>query len=219
MDIILDYRTALDSINSVLGFGVSGLNVALGTSFLLDKIGQAIGYSKLSVIDDPFISRGLGSRAFDDEGAPATKFTILENGVLKAYCTDSYSAGRLGIPNTGNASRTSTSSKPTPGLTNLQIKPGDWDIDELTCDTKKGLIIEDSGLGIAGTSTNISSMANNGFYVENGEIQHPIKNTMVGLTVFDFFANMNGITKQVLTEGGSSCPTIRISKVNVAGGL
>lgn len=219
MDVILDFRSARNSIAGILGVGVSGLNVALGTSFLSDKMGEVVASLGLNVVDDPFIPGGMNSRPFDDEGAPATRLGILEEGVLKTFCTDSYSAGRLGIPNTGNATRRGLTAKPSPGLTNLHVAPGDWALEELISETEKGVLVEDGGLRARGASTNISSMVDNGYYVENGEVIHPVKNTMVGTTVFAFLANIDAITKEVLKEGGSSSPVLRITKVKVAGGL
>lgn len=219
MDMILDFRSARNSITGVLDVGVSGLNVALGTSFLSDKMGEAVASPGLSVVDDPLTPGGMNSRPFDDEGAPSTKLGLLEDGVLKTFCTDSYSAGRLGIPNTGNATRRGLTSKPAPALTNIHVTPGDGGLEELISETKRGVLVEDGGLRARGTSTNISSMVDNGYYVENGEVVHPVKNTMVGTTVFAFLANIDAITKEVLEEGGSSSPALRITKVKVAGGL
>ncbi len=218
MDLIIDYRGTRSSIGSVLGVGVNGLNVALGTSFLSDNIGDMIATESLTVIDDPHVVGGLGSRSFDVEGCPSTQLEIVEKGVLKTFVTDSYSSGCLGIANTGNASKRSLTSKPSPSLTNLIVTPGSWSFEELIKETKQGILMEDSGLGARGNSTNISSMVNSGYYVENGEIIHPVKNTMIGTTVFNFLKNIGGLTKDVLTEGGSSTPALKLKNVKVSGG-
>ena len=218
MDVILDFRSTRDTFLSVLGLGANGLNVALGVSFLSNKIGDSVCPPGLTVVDDPTIPGGLNSRSFDDEGAPSTRVTIVEKGVLKSFITDSYSAGRLGVTNTGHARRRSLTSRPTPSLTNIHIAPGDWGVEELISETNRGVLVEDGRLGVSGFSTNISSLVDYGFYIEKGEIVHPVKNTMVGMTVFDLLANIDAITKEVLMEAGSSSPAVRIAKVRIAGG-
>jgi PmbA protein len=217
--VILDFRTARNSLGGVLDLGASGLNVALGTSFLSDRIGARIAPPSLSVVDDPHTPGGLSSCPFDDEGAPSTRVEIVEKGILKSFITDSYSAGRLGIPNTGHASRSGLTSKPVPSLTNINIAPGDWKLEELISGTERGVLLENSRLGPQGVSTNVSSMVDRGLYIEKGEVVHPVKNTMIGTTVFDLLANIDAITKETLKEGGSVSPALRISKIRVAGGL
>ena len=219
MDVILDFRSARNTLRGVLGIGVNGLNVALGTSFLSDKIGEAVSSTGLSVVDDPLTTGGLNSQPFDDEGAPSTRVEILEEGILKSFITDSYSAGRLGVPNTGHARRRGLTSRPTPSLTNIHVSPQEWGLEEMISETKRGVLVEDSGLRPSGVSTSISSMVDFGFYVEEGEIVHPVKNTMVGTTVFDLLTNIDAITKEVLKEAGSSSPSLRVTKVRIAGGL
>lgn len=219
MAVILDFRSALSSLSSVVGIGANGLNVALGTSYFQDKIGRNVACSALSVLDNPFTPGGMGSSSFDDEGASSKYVRVVERGVLKSYVTDSYSAGRLSVQNNGHAKKFSLSAKPVPSFSNVHIAGGDWKTDEVVEDTKKGILLEDSGLGPSGASTSISSMVDFGFYVENGEIKHPVKNTMVGTTVFDFLANIDAITREISLLWGSSSPMLRVADIRVAGGL
>jgi len=218
MDLILDFRSARGSVGGVLGAGVNGLSVALGNSFLSDNIGDEVASPVLTVVDDPFVPGGAGSRAFDAEGAPTTRLKILDEGVLKTFVTDSYSAGRLGISNTGNASRRGLTAKPVPSLTNIQVSPGSWSLEEMISETKRGILMEDGGLRARPSSTNISSMVNSGHYIEDGEVVHPVKNTMVGTTVFEFLRNVEGLSREVLLEGGSSSPALKLKEIKVSGG-
>ena len=78
--------------------------------------------------------------------------------------------------------------------------------------------IEDGGLNARTSSTNISSMVNSGHYIEDGEVVHPVKNTMVGTTVFEFLRNVEGLSREVLLEGGSSSPALKLKEIKVSGG-
>jgi PmbA protein len=109
-------------------------------------------------------------------------------------------------------------SKPAPSLTNILISPGTWALDELISETKRGILMEDGGLRARPSSTNISSMVNSGHYIEDGEVVHPVKNTMVGTTVFEFLKNIEGLSREVLLEGGSSSPALKLKQIKVSGG-
>ncbi|MBM3291990.1 TldD/PmbA family protein [Candidatus Bathyarchaeota archaeon] len=218
MDVILDHKSTLGSLASFINSGTNGLSVALGTAFFTGKIGEKVAAKGITIKDDPFVASGMASQSFDDEGSPSIKLPLIEKGVLKNYLTDSYSANRLGAKNNGHGTRVSFISKPSPSISNLIISPGRWNTDEIIKETKKGILIEDSALTLQGASTNISRMVDNGYYIENGKIIHPIKNTMVGLTVFDAFININAISKEIEELWGSKTPNIRITKAKISSG-
>ena len=77
----------------------------------------------VTLYDDGRMVGGLGSRPFDGEGLPTRKNTIVERGVLKSYLLDTYSGKKLGLPSTGNASR-SVGESPSVGPTNFYLAPG-----------------------------------------------------------------------------------------------
>ena len=143
---------------------------------------------------------------------------IVEKGILKTFFSDSYTANKLKIRNTGHASRPDLRSKPHPDLTNTQIGPGDSSLEELVRETRKGLYIYDSGIGPMAGTTVISSMVDFGFLIDNGEIKHPVKNTMLGTTVFDFLKNVDMVSRELLDESGQISPSIRVNRVKVASG-
>lgn len=144
---------------------------------------------------------------------------IVERGVLASFYSDSYTANRLRVKNTGHASRPDLRSKPSPGLTNTQIGAGDASTEELIRETRKGIYIYDSGIGPMAGTTNISSMIDYGFLIEKGELKHSVKNTMIGTTVFDFLKNIDMASKELLDESGRISPSMRVLIVKVASGL
>ena len=218
LPIILDFRSTLDTLSSIVGLGLDAYEVILGTAFFKDRLGEQITNEQITLHDNPIYSAGVGSAVFDDEGVPHKKTTLVENGVAKAYFSNSYCANVLGICNTGHASKGSLSSKPHPGLTQIQIESGDWSVDEMIAETKKGLYLKDSSLDPSSGSLNISVLIDQGFMIENGEISHPLKETMVGTTIFEILKNINAVSKDTLNESGSISPMIRISTAHVAGG-
>jgi len=218
LPIILDTRSTLDTLSSIVGVGLDAYEVILGTAFFKDRLGEQITNEKITIIDNPLYSGGVGSAIFDDEGVPHSKLSLIEDGVAKAYFSNSYCANILGIKNTGHASKGSLSSKPHPDLTQIQINGGDWSTEEIINETKKGLYLKDSSLEPTSGSPNISVLIDQGFMIEKGEIAHPLKETMVGTTIFKLLKKIDAISKETLNESGSISPTIRISEANIAGG-
>jgi PmbA protein len=218
LPIILDHRSTLDTLSSILSIGLDAYEVILGTAFFKDRLGEQITNSKLTVIDNPLYPGGVGSAAFDDEGVPHHKTTLIKEGIAQSFFSNSYYANVLDIENTAHAYKASLSGKPHPELTQLQIKPGEWSEEELLEETKRGLLIKDTAISPSGGTPNISALVDQGFLIENGEIKHPVKETMVGITIFELLKRIDAISKTILEEGGTKSPMIRIEPVKIAGG-
>ncbi|MHA1740292.1 MAG: TldD/PmbA family protein [Candidatus Heimdallarchaeota archaeon] len=218
LPVILDNRSTHDTISSIVADGLDAYEVILGTAYFKDRLGEQITNENLTVKDNPLYPGGVGSATFDDEGVPHKELTLIEDGIAKAYFSNSYCAHVLGINNTAHAQKNNLSSKPHPDLTQIQIEPGTWDIDEMIKDTKVGLLLKDSALEPTVGSPNISILIDQGFLIKNGEISHPLKETMIGTNIFDLLKNIDAISKDVVNESGYISPTIRIAKTMVAGG-
>ena len=91
--------------------------------------GQKIGSDLMTIVDDPFIVSGRGSRLFDSEGMAAEKRSVVENGVLKTYYIDTYYAKKLEMEATSGST------------TNLVFKPGEKDLAGLLADIDRGILV------------------------------------------------------------------------------
>src|ERR1700719_198022 len=85
--------------------GVNGDSVYRGASFLAGKLGQKIAGDNVTIIDDGTMRGGFGTSPFDGEGVPTRRTVVVENGVLNSYLMNTYTAKKLGLKTTGNASR------------------------------------------------------------------------------------------------------------------
>lgn len=216
LPVILDERATFQTMSQIFGFGVNGYTVMTGISYFADKIGAQLANEALTLWDNPHVEGGASSTVFDYEGIPTTKVDILRNGVLQSYVTDSYTAQALGLENTGNAGSGFRSTVPRPTIHQLQIGAGTMPKEEMYEDLKEGIIVE-SGVGPAGGSPQISAQINRGFYVKDGEIQYPLKNTMLGSSVYEFLEGIIGISKELRTEFGHQSPSIMVKEVSIAG--
>ena len=135
--IIFDPEMAASLLRN-LASALSGYALYKGASFLIGKIGAKIGSELLTVIDDGTIPGALGSRPFDGEGLPVRKKIIVERGELKSYLLDTYSGKKLGMPSTGNASR-SVGEPPGVAPANFYLAPGKESPEEIINSVKAGL--------------------------------------------------------------------------------
>ncbi|HEY3739392.1 MAG TPA: metallopeptidase TldD-related protein, partial [Bryobacteraceae bacterium] len=102
--VIFEQRVAR-TIASHIFEAVNGTAVYRKSSFLAGKLGEKVANECLTVIDDATIPGLFGTSPFDDEGVPSRRTVVIENGVLKSYLLNTYTAKKLGLKTTGNASR------------------------------------------------------------------------------------------------------------------
>jgi PmbA protein len=137
--VIFDPVTAASLLGQLVGC-VSGYAVYRETSFLAGRLGERIASELVSVVDDGRLPGGLGSRPFDGEGLPTRRNVLLERGRLASWLLDAYSARKLGLASTGNASR-SAGSAPGVSSTNLWLEPGTQAPEEILGSTERGFLV------------------------------------------------------------------------------
>ncbi|NHJ48519.1 MAG: TldD/PmbA family protein [Asgard group archaeon] len=213
---LLDQRATRNSINGIISSGTSAYNIIQGTAFFTDRLAEEIASETLTIVDNPLQEGGFGSRYFDDEGTPAQKTTIVDKGTLLCYLSDVYTSHKLDIPNTGSAKKNSYDGIPHPSTSLIQIEPGSASKDELFAELGTGIYMESPLFSMGGT--NISQQVDVGFLVEKGEIVHPVKNTMLGTTVYDVLKKVEIVGKDLLVEGGMKSPMILIGPTKFSSG-
>ena len=128
--------------------GVNGDSVYRGASFLAGKLGQQIAGSNITVIDDGTMVGGFGTSPFDGEGIPTRRTVVIENGVLKSYLLNTYTAKKLGLETTANASR-GLAGTPGIGPGNYFLQAGTKTPQRIIGDIKDGLYVtEFLGMGV-----------------------------------------------------------------------
>lgn len=115
------------------GHSLEATSVARGQSEFCGKMGQKIAADCVTAIDDGTIPGAWGSINIDDEGTPANRLVLIENGVLKNYMVDKLNGLRMGMPSTGSGRRESYKYAPTSRMRNTFIAAGTDDEDETAC--------------------------------------------------------------------------------------
>ena len=213
--IVFDPEMAASLLRN-LASALSGYALYKGASFLIGKLGTKIGSELLTVIDDGTIPGALGSRPFDGEGLPIRKKTIVEDGELKSYLLDTYSGKKLGMPSTGNASR-SVGEAPGVAPANFYLTPGTESPEQIIKSVKSGFYVTEMiGFGVNMVTGDYSRGAA-GLWIENGEIAYPVEEVTIAGNLKEMFQNIETVGNDLELRGRVASPTIKISKMTVAG--
>ncbi len=205
--------------------------ITSGASAYAGMVGERVGPDFLTAIDDGTIPNRRGSLRFDDEGTPAQKVTLIENGILKEYMWDLTEARRLGRESTGNGRRQSFRHMPMPRMTNTYIDAGPHDPEEIIRSTKKGLFAKRLGGGQVeiGRGDYVFAVTE-GYLIEDGRLTTPVRGaTLVGngpetLRQIDMIGSDLALDPGIGMCGkGQSArvsvgqPTVRVPKLTVGG--
>ncbi len=196
--------------------GVNGDSVYRGASFLAGKLGQTIAGENVTVIDDGTMPGGFGTSPFDGEGVPTRRKLVIENGVLKSYLLNTYTAKKLGLETTANASR-GLAGTPGIGPGNYFLQPGQKTPRQILADVKEGLYVtEFLGHG-ANLVTGDYSRGASGLWISGGELSYPVEEITVAGNLKDMFLHMSEIGNDLEFRGSVASPTIRIDGLTVGG--
>lgn len=205
--------------NSILDHifeGVNGDSIYRGASFLAGKLGQKIAGDQVTVIDDGTMPGGFGTSPFDGEGVPTRRTVVIENGVLKSYLLNTYTAKKLGLQTTANAAR-GLAGTPGIGPGNYFLQPGTKTPKEIIAGIPEGLYVtEFLGHG-ANLVTGDYSRGASGLWISGGELSYPVEEITVAGNLKDVFFNISEIGSDLEFRGAIACPTIRVDGLIVGG--
>jgi len=180
-------------------------------SFLLDGLGKPAFADHVTVREDPFVPRALGSSPFDEEGVRGQRRDVVAAGVLTGYFLSSYSARKLGMKTTGNAG----------GAHNLELRsaltgPGD-DFAQMLRKLGRGLLITELiGQGVNVVTGDYSRGAS-GFWVEGGRIHHPVEEITVAGNLRDMLRGIAAVGADRVIRGGRVTGSVLIENMTVGG--
>ena len=166
-------------------------------SFLAGKLGETIGVAGLTIVDDnlmmlPSGAGGFGSSPFDGEGLPSLRTVVVEKGVLKNYLLISYSARKLGMKSTHNASR-GLAGTPGIGCGNLYLEAGTLTPEEIIGGVKAGMYVTSlMGFGV-NTVTGDYSRGATGLWIENGVLTHAVEEVTVAGNLVEMLKNVTAM--------------------------
>ena len=185
----------------------SGGSLYRKTSFLQDSLGKRIFSPLVQISEQPHLKKALASGYFDDDGVATRPRDVVKDGVLQGYFLGTYSARKLGMKSTANAG----------GNHNLILKGGDLDLPGLLKKMGRGLFVTDlMGHGINMVTGDYSRGAA-GYWVEGGEIRHPVEEITIAGNLRDMFMGIVAVGSDALTRGSRRCGSILIDGMTIAG--
>ncbi len=217
-------------LHEACGHSLEATSVAKGLSVFCGKLGQQIANPIVTAVDSGLDENAWGSINVDDEGTPAKRNVLIENGILKSYLVDKRNAKKMNHPITGSSRRESYKYQTTSRMTNTYFLNGTRTFEEIIAATKKGLFAKRMGGGSVNPATGEFNFAvMEGYLIEDGKITKPVRGaTLVGsgkdvLLRIDMIANnlshghgmCGSLSGSIPTNVGQ--PTIRVSHLTVGG--
>jgi len=208
-----------DSAATILGHwasACSGGAIFREASFLRDKLKQKVAPAHFTMLDDPLVKRGLGSRPFDGEGLPSKKNVVIKAGKLERFLTDSYAARKLRKPRTHSASR-GAASGPGVSTTNLYLQAGKHTPEQILGTISKGVYVTSfMGHGVNLVTGDYSRGAT-GFLIENGHLSRPLQGFTIAGNLLEMLGDVEMIGDDLEFRHATNAPTIKIKKMMIGG--
>jgi PmbA protein len=213
--VVFEPRTARTLIGHIFE-AVSGDSIYRNESFLTDCLEKKVADEKVTIIDDATIPGLFGSSPFDDEGVRPRRTVVIERGVLKSYLLNSYTARKLGLKTTGNASRGLTGNASV-GHGNLYMEPGEKTAQEIIGSVKNGFYVTELMGDGANVVTGDYSRGAAGLWIENGELTYAVSEVTIASTLQEILAGLEHIGSDLEFRTSIAAPTIMIGEMTVSG--
>jgi PmbA protein len=202
--IIVENRVASRLVRALMG-PLSGGSLQQKQSFLEGQLGKPIASKLLTIVDDPHILKGFGSRLYDGEGIASKKMPVIEAGVLRNYYINVYYGRKLKVaPTTG-------------GSSNLVFALGKKNLEELLKDVKDGILVTGFLGGNSNGTTGDFSFGIQGFRIEKGARTTPLAEMNISGNQKELWQKLSAVGSDPYPYGSTLTPTLVLDGVSVAG--
>lgn len=212
------------------GHSLEANSVSKGNSEFSGKLGRRVASPLVTLVDDGTLAGQWGSLHMDDEGIPAQRNVLIENGILKGYMIDRLESRRMGMAPTGSGRRQNYRFSPEARMTNTFIAPGDSGKEEIIAATERGLFVGNINGGSVNPATgDFNFSACECWLIEEGRLTQPVYGaTLIGkggevLLDVDMVGNDLEIGQGYCYNNsgalfiGAGQPTLRVRKMLVGG--
>jgi len=184
-----------------------------------DKIGENVASEIVTICDDGLFNGGLRTWKFDGEGVPQQKTLIIENGVLRNFIYDNYTAKKEGKESTGNATRAGYLSTPSVEATNFHIMPGNRSPEALIGEADEGLLVYylQGAHSSNPASGEFSVVATSAWKIHKGEVAYATKGAMLAGNIFHVLKNISALASNERKIGQLVAPWVLVENVKVIG--
>ena len=213
--VVFDPRTARSLLDNIFD-AVHGGAIYRDESFLAGKLGERVASEQLTVIDDGTLPGLFGTSPFDDEGVPTRRTVVIENGVLRSYLLNTYTARKLGLRTTGNASR-GLAGNAGVGNGNLYIEKGALPPERLIAGIRDGFYVTELiGFGVNIVTGDYSRGAA-GIWIRDGELAFPVSEVTIAGRLQDMLPGLEAVASDLEFRGSMAAPTLVIAEMTIGG--
>ncbi|PRP99573.1 TldD/PmbA family protein [Enhygromyxa salina] len=208
-------REAARAIVGLVASCVVGDAIYRAQSYLGDRLGTAVASSKVTIVDDPLVPRGPGSRMHDGEGRAVRRNTVISGGELRSFLLDTYSARKLKLAPTGSAG--GGGGIPHATTSNFYMKAGRAKPESLLRGIERGLFVTSMmGFGFDPVTGNFSRGAS-GFLIENGELTVPVSEVTISRNLDELLKGIDAVANDLEHRASISAPSFRVDHMTVSG--
>ena len=219
-------------LHEAIGHGFEGDFIRKKTSLFTGKVGERVATEGCTIVDDGSVPDLRGTINIDDEGTPAQRTVLVEDGILKAFLYDKHSARLMKTTSTGNGRRQSYKYPPVVRMTNTFMLGGDTPPEEIIASVKHGFYAKRIGGGqVDIASGNFVFEVMEGYLIDDGRVGPPVRGANLignGAEVLkkiemvgnDFAFDSGGGTCGKAGQGvpvGNGVPTVKFSEITVGG--
>jgi PmbA protein len=213
--IVFEPRIARQLLSHI-GEAVDGDSIYRDSSFLAGKLGEKVAHENVTIIDDGTIPGLWGTAPFDAEGVPTRRTVIIEQGILKNYLLNTYTAKKLGLKTTGNAGR-GLSGAAYVQNGNFFLEAGSLSPEEVIRKAGTGLYVTE----LMGNGVNIVngdySCGAQGLWMENGELAYSVSEVTIASTLMEMLNSIDAIGSDLEFQSTMAAPTLLIGEMMISG--
>jgi PmbA protein len=176
-----------------------------GIGLWLNKLGQKVASDKLSVAFKPWDERIVSTSVRTPDGFRTKDMDVINNGILENYVTSLYVSGKCGVK------RADTTDY------DYVVAAGDTSYEDMIKNVKKGLLVGAISCGIPSANGELSGVAKNSFYIEDGQIKGAATETMISGNLAEMLQNVTAVSRELVSDGTSVVPYIQVSGVTISG--
>ncbi|MBN1322302.1 MAG: TldD/PmbA family protein [Thermoleophilia bacterium] len=203
---------------------LSADSVQKGRSVFAGRLGETVGSTLLTLLDDGLAAGGMATSPFDGEGVPQRTTPLIDTGVLLSYLHNSYTAAKAGdgTRSTGNGTRGSYRLLPGVGATNLVVRPGEGTLGDLVARVGEGLYVQDA----AGLNSGVNpisgevSIGVTGRLIQGGGLSDPVREVTIAcdyLQLLGSVCDLASDTRWIPLHGSVQAPSIAVRDIAVSG--
>ena len=217
IDLVIDPSVGAQLLE-ILSQSFSAEAAQKGRSLFAGKMGKLVGTNKLNIIDNGHLEKGIASSPYDAEGTPTRETILVENGILRSFIHNTYSAAKGNTGSTGNATRSSYKSFPSIAHSNLYFGKGEITAEKIIQSLRRGFYVSRvMGLHTANLITGDFSFGADGFLIENGVKIFPVRGVTIAGNLIDILMNIEAIASDLRFFANAGSPTLLLPKISVGG--